>query len=172
MSELKRVPATLLSCRSLPHADARLCEALGLDTTGREKQVLVDRLLGRDSVEEVADPAPVAEPAKPKEKKATQKSLDLNVEDYRHAGAKRKNNPPAKIAAEGSVPVMPKVTYSYSPRRPPVLRFDPTGKADRLPELLEKATKGPLSREEAQILAEALRTQQPWLEWAGKQEAE
>ena len=30
MSELKRVPATLLSCRTLPHADARLCEALGL----------------------------------------------------------------------------------------------------------------------------------------------
>jgi ethanolamine utilization protein EutL len=30
VSELKRVPATLLSCRTLPHADARLCEALGL----------------------------------------------------------------------------------------------------------------------------------------------
>ncbi|MFO0625092.1 MAG: hypothetical protein U0325_05695 [Polyangiales bacterium] len=30
MSALTRVPATLLSCRTLPHADARLCEALGL----------------------------------------------------------------------------------------------------------------------------------------------
>ena len=53
-----------------------------------------------------------------------------------------------------------------------MLCFDPTGKADQLPELLEKATRGPLSREEAQVLAEALRTQQPWLEWAGKREAE
>lgn len=96
----------------------------------------------------------------------------LNVEDYRHSGAKRKNNPPAKIAAEGTVPVMPKIEYSYSPRRPPVLRFDNSGKADKLPELLEKATKGPLTKDEVQILAEALRSQQPWLEWAGKQEAE
>jgi adenine-specific DNA-methyltransferase len=97
---------------------------------------------------------------------------DLHVEAYRHSGAKRKNNPPAKIAAEGSVPPMLKIEYAYSPRRPPVLRFDSTGKADKLPELLEKATKGPLTIDEAEILAEALRNQQPWLEWAGKQESE
>ncbi|MBI5515562.1 MAG: ethanolamine utilization microcompartment protein EutL [Deltaproteobacteria bacterium] len=30
MTLLKRTPATLLACRRLPHADARLCEALGL----------------------------------------------------------------------------------------------------------------------------------------------
>lgn len=30
MSELKRLPATLLSCRRLAHADPRLCAALGL----------------------------------------------------------------------------------------------------------------------------------------------
>lgn len=30
MTALVRVPATLLACRALPHADARLCEALGL----------------------------------------------------------------------------------------------------------------------------------------------
>ena len=105
-------------------------------------------------------------------KKARTDLEALNVEDYRHSGTKRKNIPPAKIAAEGKVPPMPKIEYSYSPRRSPVLRFDPTGKADKLPELLEKATKGPLSKEEAEILAEALRNQQPWLEWAGKQEVE
>lgn len=33
MSALTRVPATLLSCRRLPHADARLCAALGLPPT-------------------------------------------------------------------------------------------------------------------------------------------
>src|SRR5688572_13390367 len=87
----------------------------------------------------------------------------LNVEDYRHTGATRKNNPPAKIAAEGSVPALPKIKYSYSPRRPPVLRFDPTGKPDQLPALLQKATEAPLSKEEAQILAEALHAHQPWL---------
>ena len=97
---------------------------------------------------------------------------EVSVEDYRHSGATRKNIPPAKIAAEGKVPEVPKIQYSYSPRRPPELLFDTSGKADRLPELLEKAKRGPLTAEEAQVLADALRVQQPWLEWAGKQEAE
>src|ERR1035437_6339531 len=59
-----------------------------------------------------------------------------NVSDYRFPEATRKNNPPAKIAAEGYVPLIPKAEYLYSPRRPPELRFDPTGTADWLPELL------------------------------------
>lgn len=106
-------------------------------------------------------------------RKAQKRDIDeVAVEDYRHPGAKRKNIPPAKIAAEGKVPDVPNIQYSYSPRRPPELRFDTSGKADRLPELLEKAKRGPLTAEEAQVLADALRVQQPWLEWAGKAEAE
>jgi adenine-specific DNA-methyltransferase len=107
--------------------------------------------------------------------KRSAKKRDIDqvaVEDYRHSGATRKNIPPAKIAAEGTVPEVPKIQYSYSPRRPPELRFDTSGKADRLPDLLEKAKKGPLTAGEAQVLADALRVQQPWLEWAGKAEAE
>jgi adenine-specific DNA-methyltransferase len=95
-----------------------------------------------------------------------------DVTDYRHKGAKRKNNPPAQIAGEGTVPAMPKVEYAYSPRRPPTLRFDATGGADRLPELLAEATRRKLTEEEARVLAEALRTQEPWLEWAGKRETQ
>ena len=93
-----------------------------------------------------------------------------NVSDYRHEGTKRKNIPPAKLAAEGTVPVLPKIEYTYSPRRPPVLRFDSSGDADRLPELLADAKKRKLTDGEVRILAEALRTQEPWLEWAGKRE--
>jgi len=93
------------------------------------------------------------------------------VTDYRFPEATRKNNPPAKIAAEGYVPLIPKAEYTYSPRRPPELRFDPTGRRDELPELLAKATKHKLSEAEAWALAEALRVQEPWLEWAGKREA-
>jgi adenine-specific DNA-methyltransferase len=95
-----------------------------------------------------------------------------NVEDYRHKGAKRKNNPPAKIAAEGAVPSVPKIQYSYNPRLPPVLRFDTTGGADKLPELLAEAKKRKLTDEEVRLLAHALRTQEPWLEWAGKRESQ
>ncbi|HJT35490.1 MAG TPA: hypothetical protein VJ783_25915, partial [Pirellulales bacterium] len=63
-------------------------------------------------------------------KKSTKKTTPANraeVEEYRHREATRKNNPPAKIAAEGRVPPLPKAQYSYSPRRPPELRFDAAG---------------------------------------------
>jgi adenine-specific DNA-methyltransferase len=93
-----------------------------------------------------------------------------NVTDYRHDEATRKNNPPAKIAAEGTVPLMPKIKYEYSPRLAPTLRFDSTGQADKLPELLQKAQRQPLTPAEATLLAEALRNQEPWLEWSNKRE--
>ncbi|MDG4550144.1 MAG: site-specific DNA-methyltransferase [Candidatus Contendobacter sp.] len=50
------------------------------------------------------------------------------------------------------------------------MRFDASGAADRVPELLETAQKRALTEEEARALAEALRDRQPWLEWAGKRE--
>ena len=94
----------------------------------------------------------------------------LPVEDYRHAGATRPNNPPAAIAAEGRTPPAPRTSYAYSPRLDPALRADPSGRADALPPLLEKATREKLTAEEAALLAEALRRHEPWLEWAGKRE--
>ena len=66
---------------------------------------------------------------------------------------------------------MPKAEYTYSPRRPPELRFDPTGRTDKLPELLATARQRKLTEAEASALAEALRVHEPWLEWAGKREA-
>ena len=52
------------------------------------------------------------------------------MSDYRHV-AKRKNNPPAKIAAEGVVPAIPKAQYAYNPHLPPVLRSPLGGKHKR-----------------------------------------
>ena len=66
--------------------------------------------------------------------------------------------------------MLPKAQYSYSPRRPPVLRFDDSGKPDALSELLQTARERALTEDEARVLAEALRTQEPWLEWASKRE--
>ncbi len=99
------------------------------------------------------------------------KNVTAPVVDYRHPEATRKNNPPAKIAAEGHVPLLPKAEYSYSPRLAPALRFDAAGSADELPELLAEATRRALNEAEAWTLAEALRKHEPWLEWAGKREA-
>lgn len=103
-------------------------------------------------------------------RKKTSRTVDASVVDYRHEDAKRKNNPPAKIAGEGQVPLMAKIEYHYSPRRPPVLRFDPSGSPDQIPKLLAEARHRKLDEDEIKILAEALRTQEPWLEWAGKRE--
>lgn len=146
-----------------------LCNGLGLDDSGREKQALIDRLRGSDNNQTtIIEPTTRSPMAKRKDKN----DEALNIEDYRHKGVKRKNNPPAKIAAEGVVPALPKIEYLYSPRRSPTLQFDPSGKADSLPELLAEAANRPLTKSEVQELAEALRSQQPWLEWAGKREAE
>ena len=92
------------------------------------------------------------------------------VQDYRHDTAKRKNNPPAGIAAQGRISETPKQEYAYNPHLPPELRSDPNGDADKLPELLQKARQRPLNAAEAKTIADALRHHSPWLEWAGKQE--
>ena len=99
------------------------------------------------------------------------KNSEKEVKDYRHDTSKRKNNPPAGMAGQGRTPDTPKQEYTYNPHLPPILRSDPHGDADKLPELLQKALQEPLTPEEAKIIADALKHHEPWLEWAGKQEA-
>ena len=85
--------------------------------------------------------------------------------------AKRKNIPPAGIEAHGVVRETPPVRYSHNPHLPPVLRSSPApGATDQLPELLATARQRALTPEEAELLADALRRHEPWLEWSGKRE--
>jgi adenine-specific DNA-methyltransferase len=102
-------------------------------------------------------------------RKKTTKATESSVVDYRY-DAKRKNIPPAGLAAQGRVREVPRMSFAYDPHLPPVLRFDATGATDKLPELLETARSRPLTAEEVEWLAEALRRHEPWLEWAGKRE--
>ncbi|MBW1699566.1 MAG: hypothetical protein JRH18_10105 [Deltaproteobacteria bacterium] len=67
------------------------------------------------------------------------KAKNPQVEDYRHEEARRKNIPPAGLAARGRTPNVAEQKYFYNPHLPPVLRSDASGKADRYPELLEIA---------------------------------
>ena len=61
--------------------------------------------------------------------------------------------------------------YAYNPHLPPVLRSSPDpATADRLPKLLAASRQRPLGAEEADLLADALRRHEPWLEWSGKRE--
>lgn len=93
------------------------------------------------------------------------------VQDYRHDTATRRNNPPAGMAGQGETPDTPKQEYAYNPHLPPTLRSDPNGDVDELHELLRKAQHQTLEPEEAEKIANALKHHEPWLEWAGKQEA-
>ena len=65
----------------------------------------------------------------PPKLKNGKKSAGSPVTDYRHA-AKRKNIPPAGLAASGEIKEAPKLQFAYNPHLPPKLRSDPTGKAD------------------------------------------
>jgi hypothetical protein len=65
-----------------------------------------------------------------------------------------KTNPPAGLAVEGCMREMPKIQFAYDLHLPPLLRFDKTGKADGLPELLQIVRSRPLNVGEG-LLGEA-----------------
>ena len=92
------------------------------------------------------------------------------VVDYRHKGVTRLNIPPAGLAARGQIVKEQKIKYAYNPHLAPALRFDATGKADNIEDLIRKAGKQKLDPAELAILEEAFRNHEPWLEWAGKRE--
>jgi adenine-specific DNA-methyltransferase len=92
------------------------------------------------------------------------------VASYKYP-SKRKNIPPAGLAAQGTLQEAPKLRYEYNPHLPPALRSATAAtETDRLPELLQTSRKRALNDDEARTLADALRKNEPWLEWSGKRE--
>lgn len=109
-------------------------------------------------------------PSKKKAASATPHNPSDSIASIKYS-AKRKNIPPAGLEAQGVITDTPKIRYQYNPHLPPTLRSAArTTEVDKLPELLAIARKRALSTEEANLLAEALRRQEPWLEWSGKRE--
>lgn len=99
------------------------------------------------------------------------KASTEKIVEYRHKEAKRKNIPPAGLEAQGVLREAPKIRYEYNPHLPPTLRSaSKATEVDRLPDLLVTSRQRALSADEASLLAEALRRQEPWLEWSGKRE--
>lgn len=85
--------------------------------------------------------------------------------------AKRKNLPPAGLESHGRVGSEAPHRYEFNPHLPPALRSSREARdADLLPDIVREARNRSLNEDEAQILAEALRRHEPWLEWAGKRE--
>jgi adenine-specific DNA-methyltransferase len=50
-----------------------------------------------------------------RKKAETKRKAELPVKDYRHRRAKRKNIPPAGLAAQGEIREKPKIEYSHNP---------------------------------------------------------
>ncbi|HIQ20926.1 MAG TPA: hypothetical protein EYH34_06795 [Planctomycetes bacterium] len=104
-----------------------VCRKLGLDETGRAKQVLIDRLLGRDErrPRRVAEGNPMAK----RRKKNTGDGTLFKVSDYRHTKPKRKTPPrpgspprgPCRLCPRSSTPTTPgarRSCVSIPPARP------------------------------------------------------
>jgi adenine-specific DNA-methyltransferase len=90
------------------------------------------------------------------------------ITEFKYPDAKRKNLPPAGSPPGERVAEQPKVKFAYDPHRTPVLRFNE--RIARCRDLLGKATRQGLTKDEAAELAAQLESEQPWLEWAGKRE--
>lgn len=133
------------------------CRVAGLDDSGREKQVIIDRLLGRADSDAAADddsgppgfalaseppPAPRLNYSKARanpdqgDKPAKTRGAKRKIEQYEHSEAERLNNPPAGLVTPESDPVTPppgtkaRKQYQYDPHLDPQLVW--AGKAERL----------------------------------------
>ena len=113
-----------------------------------------------------ADAAGSGRGGKSKKEKSAENVVPFT--QHRHADAKRKNLPPAGGDAQQEVGREKKIVYKFDPHRSPELRFN--GQIGRLKELLAKATVEKLSPTDAAEFAKLVESEQPWLEWAGKQE--
>ena len=170
-----------------------ICEAVGISSEGREKQVLIDRILaaggdagGESDAEDQAEPepfsltspeprapkparAPSAPAAKPRVKFSTGSAGadGTQVLSYRHAD-RRKNNPEVGMVDPETDPDQPKTTWAYDPHIDPALQFD-VGRAG-IERFIDDAL---ASGDEATMrgtLEELRRLSQPYLNWTGKAE--
>ena len=103
-----------------------------------------------------------------KQKTDTSKTGE-NAVDYRHRNVTRLNIPPAGLEARGEIARERRIKYAYNPHLAPTLRFDGTGHADDISELIEAAGNGN-ELKEINRLQQAFRNHEPWLEWAVKRE--
>jgi adenine-specific DNA-methyltransferase len=105
-----------------------------------------------------------------KKRKGSVSQAGEDVVDYRHKNVARLNIPPAGLSARGQIVKEKQIRYVYNPHLSPTLRFDATGKVDRIADLIKTAGERTLEPDELKLLQEAFRHDEPWLEWAGKRE--
>lgn len=141
------------------------CEAAGLSTKGREKALIVDRLLGNGAAHSDTEPVPKKSQARAVTKPMSKRS----IRHYDHPDKKRPNNPPVGLVTPETDPPVPTTkTYAYDPHIDPALQFDSAGAE------VERILDDGLAAEDLdaakQALGELRRRREPYLAWAGKAE--
>ncbi len=137
---------SIISARKLDFADVlrelsrdelkSMCSALGIDSSGKEKGMLIERILGRggsggtngngEDFSLTAQDAKAPRRAQPASSR-TRPSGGEPTGDYRH-DATRKNNPPAGLIDLDKPPAQRKKHYGYDPHLDPQLQW--AGKAE------------------------------------------
>jgi len=120
-----------------------ICTALGLDTSGKEKEPIIQRILvtgNTNNGDEVADvkgkkngsgfelKAQEPQGKRTRAPAAPRSTGGESTADYRH-DAKRKNNPPAGLIDLEKPPPQPTKKYGYDPHLDPQLQW--SGKTER-----------------------------------------
>lgn len=99
---------------------------------------------------------------------------DATVRSLRYP-AKRKNIPPAGLEAHGVVKNVPAMHRAYNPHLTPELKsprdaFRADLRASQVQQIIAASRDRKLEDDEADILMDAVRQHEPWLEWSGKRE--
>lgn len=170
-----------------------ICRSLEIDDSGREKRVVIQRLLEAAGSRLSSSPEPgssaehegndfvllAPQPTVPKPRSAglsrnsakaasgNKAGDDTQILSYRHP-EKRKNNPEVGMVKPENDPEQPKTPWCDDPHLDPALQFD-VGRA-QIENLIDNAL---ASRDEAAMraaLEELKRLQQPYLNWSGKAE--
>jgi adenine-specific DNA-methyltransferase len=167
-----------------------ICETCGLDTTGKEKKGLVDRILaagggapvGDDDAQPVQGGLALPEvapeiqatarasitkvPRGPRAKAAAAEASD-GIVSYRHSQT-RKANPEVGLVDPDTDPLQPRTTWAYDPHLDPTLQFD-VGRA-QIENLIDSAITSGDEVTMRKALEQLRRQAEPYLAWTGKAE--
>jgi len=96
------------------------------------------------------------------------RTSERQIEQYDHAKAMRKNNPPVGLVTPQTDRDAGKKRYAYDPHIDPTLQFDP--QSAEVEDIIDAGLAADELEDAKAALAELKRRREPYLSWAGKAE--